>query len=188
MPFSHNRFDGIVSHFIKESKYHRWLDVGAGSGKYAKMIRAELSQLAIKAHITGVEIEQDYIDKYKLNSRYDKIMNMDAAGLVNVPGDWEGIIIGDVIEHLPKSKGVDLIHYLVYRCKTMILVYPKKRIQGEWNGYKHEQHVSVWCPADWDYFDHRLWEDPASDLVIIDGYIEHEDIPLCEDVRINDGT
>jgi hypothetical protein len=184
MPFSHNRFDAIIAYFIAHSRYHSWLDIGAGSGKYAKIIRQNVTD----AEITGVEIEQDYIVKYQLDVRYDKILHMDASKLLALPGSWEGVIIGDVIEHLPKSQGIDLIHYLVYRCKSIIIVYPKGRIQDTWNGYESEKHISVWGVPDWQYFDYRIWEHPASDLVIVDGYIAHEDVPLAEDIKVYDST
>ncbi len=36
---------------------------------------------------------------------------------------WDRVVLGDVIEHLPKSKGIDLIHRLSYMASNIIVVY-----------------------------------------------------------------
>jgi hypothetical protein len=174
MPFSHNRFDEYMKSLIFQTGYDTWLDVGAGAGKFGKMVK----QILPNAYILGIEINRDYVDKYKLREKYDGIMCFEAVQyLMNHPSDgWDGIILGDFLEHLPKSQGVDLVNFLVYRCKLMIIIYPIERIQNGYQGYGHEAHISIWGKSDWNNFEHQIVEDPASHLVVIDGYIEHERI------------
>ncbi len=175
MPFSHNRFDEYVKIIIKQSGCQDWLDVGAGAGKHGKMIK----ELLPDAHVTGIEIELDYLDKYSLTAKYDKVRLINAMQLTGEPrAVYDGIILGDILEHMPKSQGVDLVNFLVYRCKIMVIIYPIARIQNDWEGYQHESHISIWGEDDWGNFDYTIIDDPASHLVIVDGFIEHERIDI----------
>lgn len=174
MPFSHNRFDEYMKRAIKHCAYDNWLDIGAGAGKHGKMIR----KLLPDAHITGVEVELNYISKYKLTSIYSEVRPINALQLMNEPTMiYGGIILGDILEHLPKSQGVDLVNFLVYRCKTMLIIYPIGRIQNEYKDSKFEAHVSVWGAVDWDGFDSGMVEYPQSHFVVLEGFIEHKEIP-----------
>lgn len=175
MPYSSTRFDEHMKSIIKSLNYTVWLDVGAGSGKHGEMIKNILPG----AHVTGIEIELDYIDKFKLAQKYDRIRPINAMKLTQEPQQiYDGIILGDILEHLPKSQGVDLVNFLIYRCKMMIVIYPIERIQNDWKGYQYEAHIAVWGEDDWKLFDYTIIEDPASHLVIVDGFIEHERIDI----------
>jgi 2-polyprenyl-3-methyl-5-hydroxy-6-metoxy-1,4-benzoquinol methylase len=170
MPFSHNRFDEHMERAIKFCAYDNWLDIGAGAGKHGKMIR----KLLPDANITGIERELDYIGKYKLQNVYDTVRPIDALDLMMHPTQtYEGIILGDVLEHLPKSQGIDLVHFLIYRCKTMIIIYPIGRIQNEYKGSKYEAHVSVWGLNDFKGLNlYGVELHPQSHFVVIRGYID----------------
>jgi hypothetical protein len=111
--------------------------------------------------------------------KYNDVRIMNALELMNEPTIvYDGIILGDVLEHLPKSQGVDLVNFLVYRCKLMIVIYPIGSIQNNWEHYEHEAHISVWGQDDWQPFEHIAIVDSESELVLIDGYIEHERITI----------
>lgn len=51
------------------------------------------------------------VERFGLSTLYDSVLVQDAAALVTSAPDLRGdlVICGDVIEHLPKSKGVDLV-------------------------------------------------------------------------------
>ena len=175
MPFSHNRFDQHMRTIIRQSGCLKWLDIGVGSGKFGKMLKDMLSGI----HVTGVEINLEYIDKFSLTKKYDKVRPINAMKLMQEPeNNYDGIILGDVLEHMPKSQGVDLVNFLVYRCQIMIIIYPLARIQNGWQGFDHEAHISVWGEQDWQNFEYIIIDDPASHLVIVDGFIEHEGIDI----------
>lgn len=82
--------------------------------------------------------------------------------------------MGDVLEHMPKSQGVDFINFMVYRCKTMLIVYPIGRIQNEYKDSQYEAHISVWGINDFDNFDYIIIEDPKSEFVVVEGFIPHK--------------
>jgi len=170
MPFSEPTFDRQIAGFIAAHKFRTYLDIGAGAGKYGKIIR-ELKQK--KAYITAVEPDPAYIKKYHLKSIYDKIIKQKIEDYICQDPDFvaEVAIIGDCLEHLKKSDGVDLIHYLIYRTKAIIIVFPFKFIQLSWQGHPLEAHRSVWTRADFKQFDCQYFQDGFMNLVVVTGYL-----------------
>lgn len=59
-------------------------------------------------------------------------------------------IIGDCIEHMPKSVGLDLLNFLTYRTQHTIVLAPEFSVQGSVNGVVSKSHVSVWSEVDFD--------------------------------------
>jgi len=150
MPYSAMVFDQIVAAVIEKMRPTSVLDIGPGAGKYGLIIKA-LRELGVDIEsLAAVEIDQSYIDQFKLNDIYDMVQLGDASLLPDVGPDaqWDLVILGDVLEHFRKSRGADLIDYLYYRTKYIILVVPIDYIQGAWEGHHAEAHISTWYPAD----------------------------------------
>lgn len=124
------------------------IDIGPGAGKYGRMVRDAHPD----AHITGLEIDADYPDRFKLSRIYDQVLVQRGSEIMrwpNVGGAvWDLVIAGDVLEHMPKSEGLDLLHFLVYRAHYLWLVWPMRYIQGDLDGHVSEAHVSVWTESD----------------------------------------
>lgn len=169
MPYSDTTFDSRVEDFLKKKAARKYLDIGPGAGKYGKMIR----RIFKNAYIVAIESEKSYISKFKLNGIYDEIVNSRAEKFIdkNPRFTTDIAIIGDCLEHLRKSDGVDLIHYLVYRSRYIILVFPSKFIQYDWKGHVSESHNSVWNESDFKLFDYRYYKKGFMNLVIISGYV-----------------
>ena len=62
MPYSDSAFDKVIAAFIKKHKAEHYLDIGAGCGKYAEIIRKQ----EFKATIIGIESEVEYIEQFEL--------------------------------------------------------------------------------------------------------------------------
>jgi hypothetical protein len=79
---------------------------------------------------------------------------MDARNLPDLekPIEADLCIIGDVLEHLPQSDGLNLLNYLVYRVKITILIIPLDLAQEEWMGHSQEAHISNWYPSNFSSF------------------------------------
>lgn len=80
------------------------------------------------------------------------------------------MIIGDCIEHMRKSEGLDLLNFLIYRSKHIVVVYPDRFQQDDWEGHAAEAHISTWSKADfegWSTF-HNLTD--GMHLFLIRGY------------------
>lgn len=173
MPYSNKIFDNLAKNIIEYIEPKKVLDIGAGAGKYGLIVR----DIEPNAHIIGVEIERDYIIKYNLSKVYNEIRCDNAACLID--GDckekFDLVIFGDVLEHMKKSTGLDLLNFFIYRSKFILIVYPEKYLQDNVDNYKHEAHISVWSEADFINFAHT--STPKQDrqrLIIIKGYIPAE--------------
>ncbi len=109
-------YDETIVELFKLMQPASVLDIGPGSGKYARLAkRAE-----VNARMTAMEIDATYVDIFRLRELYDEVRIGDAAELVNKPEArndlFDCVVIGDCIEHMPKSRGLDLLNFLT--CRT----------------------------------------------------------------------
>ena len=108
------------------------LDVGAGSGTYAKLLDGYLE-------IDGCEIFWENIRGNELWKIYHEIFLGDIA---NFDYFWFDLIIfGDVLEHMEVVKAQAVIEYAVPRCKDLIVAVPYRWPQGPVGGNEYERHV-----------------------------------------------
>jgi|SRR5215469_148874 hypothetical protein len=151
MPTSVSVFDNTIKAMILLCRPGIALDIGPGKGKYGKMLKDIEHETGLTIRKIAVEIDKDrIIDRFDLHSIYDEIINNDAASIVKLFPSLTGdiAIAGDVIEHLTKSEGIDLIEYLQYRFKQVFLVIPSDCISYTYEDYEHESHISIWRPSD----------------------------------------
>ncbi|MBS0361765.1 MAG: hypothetical protein JSR98_10320, partial [Proteobacteria bacterium] len=150
MPVSASVFDQQIALLIARMRPDSVLDIGPGAGKYGQMVRFLRERGLPVGSLQAVEIDQSYIDRFGLADIYDVVQLGDASALPDVGPDaaWDLVILGDVLEHFRKSRGVDLIDYLYYRTKYIVLVIPIDYIQGAWQGHAAEAHISTWYAED----------------------------------------
>jgi hypothetical protein len=118
-----------------------------------------------------VEVDSAYVEQYGLRDIYDELLVMDATRLMDDVGlTFGAVIVGDVIEHLRKSAGTDLINSLVYRSKVIFVKFPVQMLQNDWEGHTSEAHVSVWSELDFASFDHIFVERDRMHIAIVRGY------------------
>lgn len=107
------------------------LDVGAGWGKYAKLLPDYV--------MDAVEIWQPYVEKELLWKHYRAVFNRD---ICDFDFDWyDAIIMGDVLEHIDVSRAQELIKSLLDRCDELYVIVPYEYPQGEVEGNRHEAHL-----------------------------------------------
>lgn len=169
MPLSNRVFDTVIEQFLKNHLYKDYFDIGCGAGKYAKMIRA----INPDALVVGIEVDEEYIEKYDTAKYYDLLITGSIEQFIreNASFTTELAILGDVLEHLFKSDGIDLIHYLIYRCKEMIIIWPSKFVMYDYKGHPHEAHNSVWTKEDFQGFDYTYERQGHMNLIILKGYL-----------------
>lgn len=173
MPFSSPVFDITTKNIIQHIAPKSCLDIGAGAGKYGRFIR----RIVPEAYSVGVEIEPDYALVYKLDDVYDELRCIDAARLIEtcVDEQYDLAIFGDSLEHLRKSVGIDLLHFLVYRTRYILIVYPDRYVQNSVKGYPSEAHIAVWGMPDFVNFVHTpILKHDNQRLVVIEGYLRLE--------------
>lgn len=145
------------------------LDIGAGAGRFGQLVKRLNSQ----AHVTAVEIDAEYIDRFGLLEIYDTVLNTDVESLLHdVDVDYDLVILGDVIEHLRKSVGVDLLNFFVYRARRILVIFPLRYRQGAFDGRRHEAHVSIWGQSDFQWCEAAYQEREGIALVEIAGFME----------------
>jgi len=148
---------------------HTALDIGPGRGKYGRMVRA----LRPEVHLTAMEVDGDYVEQFDLRALYDHVRVAPAYRLLESPdAEWDIAFLGDVLEHMPKSQGLDVLHYLVYRTRYLWVQYPNCYRQGALAGHASEAHMSIWTRADFDalHADYLWYECEFLRGVVINGY------------------
>lgn len=168
--YSFPTFDDLTVHLLRRINPARILDIGAGEGKYGRLIRGcGLSQ----AHLTAIEFEPQRRAQL-LEIGYDEVRTMSATDLFKQSGEsFEVVILGDVIEHFRKSEGQDLLEFLNYRSAYMLVITPECMPMSSANFY--EGHNSLWRPEAMKW--HDLWAHCRHGLMhfyLIRGYLGRE--------------
>jgi hypothetical protein len=162
-------FDHVVRQLIGWVNPARAVDIGPGAGKYGRM----LAEAAPACERVGVEISADYVERFDLRGIYHRVDVADAGTW------WKGredevfdlLIVGDCLEHLPKSQGLDLLNAMVYRCGWLVAMVPEFIIQGAVDGAESEVHRSVWSERDLHWHDLWAWDNTrAMTLLVLRGY------------------
>lgn len=168
MPYSSPIFDSELELYFREARHDSVLDIGAGEGKYGEMLR----RVQPKTKRVAVELDADYVEEYKLRDLYDEVWGADAADLMNhLDRVYDAVILGDCIEHMRKSVGLDLLNVLVYRSRIIIVKFPLQMIQDSYQGHKSEAHISVWSEHDFRGMDYLFAERDFVCLAMVRGYL-----------------
>lgn len=173
MPYSSPVFDRAITEVIKHIDTKSFFDIGAGAGKYGELVRAISSEIKTVA----VEIEKDYINTFNLPTKYNEVLNISVLDLIQpnyYDTNFDVVMIGDTIEHLKKSDGIDLLNFLVYRCRWIIIQFPVRYLQNTVDSYTSEAHISVWDKTDFQSFERtKIFANEKQRLVAIRGYMEN---------------
>jgi hypothetical protein len=135
------------------------LDVGVGFGKWGVVAREYLEAWQGRfrredwqVRIEGIEIFEAYRNPIWA-AAYDEVRIGDAARILQTLGHFDVGLICDVIEHIEKEAGRDLINQLLAHCHALILTTPLTFWpQGEEHGNVSQKHLCLWRPEDFrDY-------------------------------------
>lgn len=180
-------FDDVVAQFVTWLQPRSALDVGAGAGKYGRLLAAA----APDCDRMALEVEPRYVEQHGLRTLYHRVDIADAAQWWRASPEpaFDLIIVGDCIEHMAKSEGQDLLNAMVYRCSWLLVLAPEFVVQGAVGGVDAEVHRSVWSERDLQWHDLWAWDNTrAMSLFLLRGY---RPSPLAIDTvlrRVNDGT
>lgn len=157
------------------------LDVGAGSGKYGRLLRAA----APACDAAALEIVSTDLERHALHELYQRVEIADATRWWrdNAEEVFDLVIIGDCLQHLPKSAGLDLLNAMVYRCAWLVVLVPEFIVQGAVDGADSAIHRSVWSERDLHWHDLWAWDNArAMSLFVLRGY---QPSPLSIDALVN---
>lgn len=141
------------------------LDVGVGFGKTGMLVREYLecwygryTPSSWQITVEGIEIFDGYRNPL-WTSMYNRVHLGDARSLAGELGRFDVAICCDVIEHMDKPSGIDLVRRLVNACGVLLLTTPISFWpQGAENGNPHEVHQSQWGAEDFGGLDGRIVE------------------------------
>jgi hypothetical protein len=166
------------------------LDIGLGNGKMGFIARDLLDvMLGERYHrdqwqvrIDGIEIFPDYIQAHQ-RAIYDNIYIGDAFDVIDTLGQYELIVIGDVLEHLDRDRAVEFLDKAAaHSTDAIILSIPlgEKWTQDNIYGNEYERHRSFWTPDEFLSFAEKsqLYDFPGlgpygSFLIRRDNYLHH---------------
>ena len=137
MPYSFSYYKEELLEWFKNSvpRHKRILDVGPGVGTYSDLL------LDQGYRIDAIEIYPPYIKKYGLIDKYDNVFIGDICKF-DVK-DYDFIILGDVLEHIPKDDAIELYNSFLKQGKEMMVSVPYEMEQGEHEGNIYETHHQV---------------------------------------------
>lgn len=126
-------FKDWLVHVAQPLGFKRFLDVGAGAGRYGEIIREVFGIHGVQ--VDAVEIFTEYINRHNLHRIYDGISTQDIRHLGGSLGEYDLIICGDVLEHMTKSEAIEVVSMLKPMCKFLWVMLPMK-IDRSWSaGY-----------------------------------------------------
>ena len=166
MPSSRPNLIPTVIHLIRQLRPQSILDVGVGFGKWGHLFReytdineaehdpARYARENWRVQIDGIEGFADYITEMH-RYLYNHIHIGNASELMPGLGTYDVIFLGDVIEHLDKEAGRQLLHQArAHAAKAAIISTPRyDTAQPDLCANELERHRSVWTPRDF-----RRWD------------------------------
>ncbi|MFE6379224.1 methyltransferase domain-containing protein [Streptomyces roseolus] len=146
MPVSHHEGRGWVADRLAAARPRLVIDVGAGEGIYAMLMRP----LTPDARWEAVEAWAPYVDRFGLAEKYDRVHVGDVRAF-----DWPATpftaLLGDVVEHLPEADARALLAELKARADHVMVSVPIVHIeQGPVGGNPYEAHLKHWTFEEMD--------------------------------------
>jgi SAM-dependent methyltransferase len=145
MPTSQQPEEGqaIMIERILAGCCHKVLDVGAGDGKWGKLL-ADLVPCCV-----ALEIWPDYVKKYHLDNIYDDVILGDVIRF-DMFKQFDVVIFGDVLEHMKRADAMTVTHRIKQAGVRAYLTIPiSECIQdGKVYGNPYETHLDHWSHDD----------------------------------------
>lgn len=142
MPYSAAEGKETVLAWYEEIRPRTVVDVGAGCGTYAEVVRAHSPW---KGRWAAIEAWEPYVGRFGLHGLYDTVVVADARQLVASFYRADLVIAGDVLEHMPRADAVRLLDRIRARATSLIVSIPVLHLdQGAVYDNPHERHVDQW--------------------------------------------
>lgn len=138
-----NNLDGLII-----------LDVGCGFGEWGYLIKTRKQGAP---YVIGIDVWQPYLEKLRKLNIYDALVQADAP-LIPVRSKSVDIALAcEVLEHLPKGVGRNLLKELERVTKKLILIstplnYPQREVHGN----PYQKHISEWAPEELKELDFKV--------------------------------
>src|SRR6266496_6371173 len=165
MPSSRPNTIPTVIHLLRQLKPKSILDIGVGFGKWGHLFREytdiqeaeneprRYQRRNWRVRIDGIEGHRAYLTPMH-RYLYNKIHIGDARALIKRLFRYDLIFLGDIIEHLDKSDGLQLLRDCFGKAaKAVVVSTPKfETDQPALCGNELERHRSLWRAEDFKEF------------------------------------
>lgn len=174
MPSSRPNAIPTTVHVVRQLDPASILDVGVGFGKWGLLFREytdiraseadshRYRKEAWKVRIDGIEGFPRYLTPVH-EYVYDRVHIGLVQDLVDGLEDYDVVHVGDMIEHLPKAQGLQILEKLLQRSRKALIVSTPKYDTHQADSVANdlERHRSVWTKADFRNF-------PGAKVVTVD--------------------
>ena len=140
MPYSYTTFDATIRQHLVALNPKSILDMGAGAGKYGKLLRDVLPECRIDA----VEGSPEVVEQFSLKTIYNTVHTMSIEKYLDEcsSNSYDVVILGDVLEHFYRSRAMDYLDFLAYRSGFVACVWPTNMRQDDFAKDGFETHRS----------------------------------------------
>lgn len=182
MPTSADIFDTDYMSLVNLVKPISILDVGPGEGKYSK-----LTKQVTDCRIDAVEVDGSYVTTYNLKQKYNNIFVSDFKDFCskNSRIRYDIVVFGDVLEHMFRSDAMDVLDFILYRAKYVVVMWPNNYWQDDWEGHESEAHKSNFTIKDFVdkgfdviYYKQRRFGNERMSFSILQGYMNKDELSL----------
>jgi SAM-dependent methyltransferase len=130
------------------------LDVGCGSSSPAARLRLRPNRLV------GVDLDAVSISRSRAAHRHDSYVLADALSVGHCfrPDSFDAVLALDLIEHLPKEQGFELLAAMELVAREKVVVFTPNGYlpQGEKYGNPHQRHLCGWSVCDFVGLGYRV--------------------------------
>lgn len=140
MPTSATLYDSEFVELLQKIVPSNLLDVGPGYGRMGITAKSTISSCVVDA----VEVDSTYIEKFNLKQIYKEVYNDDIKNfcLKNPQVRYDIVLFNDILEHLFRSEALDILDFMLYRAKYIVVQWPTNYLQDDWEGHSSEVHKS----------------------------------------------
>jgi len=153
----------VIVYLLQQLHPRTVLDVGKGFGKYGFLLHEYVGVSASKAPdpartliqqsdvaVDAVEVQESYLWPH-IAQLYRQTFIGRIEDLYTKLAAYDVVLMSDVIEHIEKGVGLEVMQHFVEKGSAVIVSTPKDYFHQELYGSTHEQHVSHWAPRDFRF-------------------------------------
>lgn len=150
----------VIVHVVQQLRPRRILDVGKGFGKYGMLLHeyvgldpaaridpARKLREQSRISIDAVEVDPDLMLPH-LDHAYDRIHRGAIEELYRDLPRYDLVLMADVIEHVDKPAGVEVLRHFVASGAVVVVSTPIAFFRQSLHQSRHEEHVSHWTERD----------------------------------------
>lgn len=146
MPYSDGQGKDVALDWYRMISPITVIDVGAGSGTYAKLMRAPADAIEVEdTRWTAIEAWAPYAEGFGLFHLYDQVVAADVRALGWPTFQADLVIFGDVLEHMTTTEARAVLAEAKRAATNIIVSIPVLHLdQDAVNGNPFERHIDHW--------------------------------------------